>query len=878
MSTSLDKAVPSNIQAEEALLGSLMIDSDAVIQVATIVTAEDFYVQRHGWIYEAIRKLHDERQPIDFLTVVDELERRGQLADVGGSAAISSLINAVPSAVHVVTYAEIVQRTSTLRQLITAASQIVRMAYEETQDVQQVVDRSEQLIFSISERRLQRDLEPIRSIMRDVMNELDELHRRKGEVLGVPTGFKALDKLLGGMQRSDLIIVAARPGMGKTSLGLTMALNASKRHGTRVGIFSLEMSSEQLVQRLLSQETRIDSQRLRLGQIQDNEWERIALASGVLSDCPIFIDDSAALTPFELRTKARRLDSEYGVDLLIIDYMQLMYSGNRVENRVQEISFISRSLKQLARELNVPVIAISQLSRQVEARADKKPQLSDLRESGCLIGDTLVSLVGSGQRVPLRTLVGQSGCMVWALNQETWQIEPAAMDRAFCTGTKPVYRLTTRLGRSVRATANHCFLTIDGWKRLDELTIDERIALPRVMPGARQQTMTGSELALLGHLIGDGCTLPHHAIQYTTNELELAEMVSDLADSAFGKKIRPRIVSERQWYQVYLASAEGLTHNVRNPVAAWLDDLGIWGLRSYEKHIPDKIFQQPIDAVALFLRHLWATDGCINMRAGKRSYPAVYYATSSRVLARDVQHLLLRIGINARLKQATPVTRGKDHYHVIVSGNSDLNTFAEHVGAVGTRRTHALAQIQDYLAQHPANTNRDVIPSAIWRHYVRPAMEQAGLSHRELHRKLGMAYGGMTIFRQNVSRDRALRVAEAVGSGALQSLASSDVYWDEIESIRPDGIEEVFDLTIPGHHNFVANDIVVHNSIEQDADVVMFVFREDQYKEESERKNIAEIIVAKHRHGPTGSVDLYFNKEFTHFDELAMVREDIRIE
>ncbi len=387
MSTPPDKTVPSNIQAEEALLGSLLIDPDAIIQVATVVNPSDFYVQRHGWIYDAIRHLHDQRQPVDFLTLMDELERRSQLGDVGGGAYISSLINAVPSAVHAVTYAEIVQRTSTLRQLIGAAGEIVRMAYDDQQNVHEVVDRSEQLIFSISERRLHRDLEPIRSIMRTVMDEIDELHRRKGEVLGVPTGFKTLDKLLGGMQKSDLIIVAARPGMGKTSLALTMALNAAKRHGVRVGIFSLEMSSEQLVQRLLSQETRIDSQRLRLGQIHDHEWERIAQASGVLSDCALFIDDSAAATPFELRTKARRLDSEYGVDLLIIDYMQLMYAGTRVENRVQEISLISRSLKQLARELNIPVIAISQLSRQVEARADKKPQLSDLRESGSIEQD-----------------------------------------------------------------------------------------------------------------------------------------------------------------------------------------------------------------------------------------------------------------------------------------------------------------------------------------------------------------------------------------------------------------------------------------------------------------------------------------------------------
>ncbi|RME86099.1 MAG: replicative DNA helicase [Caldilineae bacterium] len=387
MSTRPDKTVPANIEAEEALLGSLMIDPDVVVQVATIVEPEDFYVQRHGWVYDAIRHLHDQRQPVDFLTVTDELERRGQLEDVGGAAFISSLINAVPSAIHAYHYAQIVQRTSTLRKLIQAAGEIARKAYDDSQDVKTVVDEAEALIFSISERQMLHDLTPINLIMRNVMDELDELNRRRGELLGVPTGFRDLDRLLGGLQKSDLIIVAARPGMGKTSLALTIALNAAKLYKKCAAIFSLEMSNEQLVLRLLAQEARINSQRMRLGQIRDEEWDRLARASAVLSECAIYIDDSAAITPFELRTKARRLYAKQPIDLLIVDYMQLMHGGTRTENRVQEISLISRSLKQLARELHVPVVALSQLSRQVETRADKHPQLSDLRESGSIEQD-----------------------------------------------------------------------------------------------------------------------------------------------------------------------------------------------------------------------------------------------------------------------------------------------------------------------------------------------------------------------------------------------------------------------------------------------------------------------------------------------------------
>lgn len=327
MSTAPDKIVPHNLEAEEALLGSILIDPDVIIDVGTMLKPEDFYVQRHRWIYEATLHLHDQRHPVDFLTVVDELERKKRLHDVGGDAYITSLINVVPSAVHAFQYAEIVQRTATLRNLIKAAGEIARRAYDDSQDVRDVVDGAEALIFAISERHLARDLTPIDQIMREVMDELDNLQKRRGEIMGVPTGFTDLDKLLGGLQRSDLIIVAARPGMGKTSLALTMALNAAKFHKRNAAIFSLEMSNEQLVQRLLSQEARVNSQNLRLGKLHEGDWDRLAIAAGSLSECSIYIDDSAALTPFELRTKARRLYAKQPIDILIVDYMQLMTGG-----------------------------------------------------------------------------------------------------------------------------------------------------------------------------------------------------------------------------------------------------------------------------------------------------------------------------------------------------------------------------------------------------------------------------------------------------------------------------------------------------------------------------------------------------------------------
>ena len=1133
------KSIPANLEAERAVLGSLLIDPDAIIKVANFLRVEDFFRERHGWLFDVMMTLHERREPLDFVTVVDELERRGQLEEIGGPAYITDLIGGTPTSINVDFYARIVERTALLRRLISAAGQIAELAYDESQEVGEVIDRAETLIFGVSEARIHRDLMPIRAIMGNVVDRIDFLTRNKDTLMGVPTGFTMLDRLLGGMQKSDLIILAARPAMGKcvtadtllvdpqtgerhtiadlvarrsarlltlddsfrlrassacdfvddgikpvyrvktalgrevkvtlshpfltiqgwrplhdlgvgdrigvprqlpvfgdeepadaqvkalaylladgcvtytcpqftnsnqrlrddfadavtqfpgtrvrvetgrgtrtptvcvasddtfvrgqryqfaaylrshihehrgaaarlakgigvspasithwsqgksapsmenltklsllldvplttlapsgpatirhnapnslriwlesigvwgkaagekcvpelifraarpkvalflnrlfacdgsvyvlstgqaglsystiskklardvqhlllrfgvlaklrtrlvkyggerrlayelrvldaasierfcveigafgkedkvarvreqvergqrqtnldtipveawqavrsakgdrswhsmfdamglpsssnlhvgkrslgrerlgliadalrsqelknlaqgdiywdsitaieclgeqqvydltvdethnfvaddilvhnTSLAINVAQNAAKRYNARVAIFSLEMSNEQLAQRLLSMETGIDSHRLRLGQLHEEEWPILLEAANVLAGTNIFIDDTPAASVNEIRTKCRRLYAEHGLDMVLIDYMQLMSGqsgGGRNENRQQEISYISRSLKSLARELNVPVIALSQLSRAVESRSDKRPMLSDLRESGCLAGDTPIYLPDEGITLPISELAGRPETAVLSLNTTTWRHEVAVVTNAFCTGVKPVFRLETQLGRKIRATANHRFLTIDGWKRLDELTSGELIAVPRTLPGPQGKSM------------------------------------------------------------------------------------------SYEE-----------------------------------------------------------------------------------------------------RET------------------------------------QAGLE---------MSYCGTTLYKQNLGRERAARLARIVQSTELERLAHSDVYWDAIAAIRPDGEEPVYDLTVPGNENFVAGNIVVHNSIEQDADVVLFIYRDDYYNEDSEQQNIADVIVAKHRHGSTGTVSLYFRKELTQFRDLEIQRTEL---
>ena len=381
-----DRLPPHNIEAEQSVLGSLLLDRDAIIKIASLVKPEDFFSGANGIVFQAILDLYNRREPTDFITLSDELGRKERLDQVGGIAYLSSLVSAVPTSVHVEYYAKIVERTATLRRLIDAGAQIVSIGYQDGVDTEDALDRAEQAIFRVTERRTTKDFVSIAEVLDRFFDQIDYLQQHRGEVVGVPTGFTDLDQLTGGLQKSDLIILAARPSVGKTALALGMAYGAAVVNGKTVGIFSLEMSAEQLVQRLLSTETGVDSHRLRLGHIDDHEWDRISRAFGRLAEANIFIDDSAGIGVMELRSKARRLQAEHGVDLLVIDYLQLM-SSRRSENRVQEISEISRGLKSLARELNIPVLALAQLSRAVETRADHHPMLSDLRESGSIEQD-----------------------------------------------------------------------------------------------------------------------------------------------------------------------------------------------------------------------------------------------------------------------------------------------------------------------------------------------------------------------------------------------------------------------------------------------------------------------------------------------------------
>jgi len=642
---------PQNLEAEESVLGAMMLSPGAIGAVSEILDAGDFYRESHAKIYRAALALYAKGEPVDAITLTDQLEERSELEDVGGRVRLHELAALVPASANAAHYARIVHETATLRGLIQAGGEIARLGWERPGETGDLVDQAEQILFDLSQQRVTGEFTHIDELLKESFERITALYEAGVDVTGTPSGYRDLDRLTSGFQPGNLIIVAARPSMGKSALALCMAANLGVRQGIPVGLFTLEMSKAEVTQRLMCSEAKVESQRLRNGKLAPDDWPRLTAACDKLAKAPIYVDDTGLLNMMEIRSKARRLKARHpNLGLIIVDYLQLLTPAHRRDSdgRVQEVSEMSRNLKILARDLEVPIVALSQLSRAVEQRTDKRPILSDLRESGCLTGDTPVYLPDTGEHRPIRNLIGCEGARVLALNTETWRLEPRPIVNAFSTGRKPVYRLTTRLGRTIRATGNHKFLAFDGWRRLDDLAPEMRIALPR-----------------------------------------------ELAATA----------------------------------------------------------------------------------------------------------------------------------------------------------------IEQRLASLHANTNRDGLPKEAWHAIVRPAMAAAGVPTRQLHARVGDAYCGSTL--------------EIVESDELRNLASSDLFWDRVVSIEPAGEEDVFDLTIDTLSNFVAGSICVHNSIEQDADLVAFIYRDEYYNEESDQQGLAEVILAKHRNGPTDSIKLSFLKRYAKFSDLA---------
>ncbi len=649
-----DRIPPHNLEVEESLLGAMMLSREAVTAaVEAHIESADFYKPAHGLVYEAALSLHARGEPIDPVTVAEELRRSGQLESLGGLQALLRIQAATPASANSAHYAQIVSELSALRRLIGTASEIQEMAFTSDEDVDETLDRAESLIFEVAERRAAETLVHLHPALEQTLVQLEHLYDRDTSIIGVPTGYHDLDDLLLGLQPSTLTIVAARPGQGKTSFALGAALHCALDAKKPVLFFSMEMGHLELTKRLLAAEAQIDSRKLSTGKLSEHEWPKLNQAVGRLAEAKFFIDDNPHCTVMEMRAKARRTKAKYGdIGLIVVDYLQLMASPRRTESRQMEVSELSRGLKILARELDAPVMTLSQLNRQLEYRQDKRPMLADLRESGCLTAGTRLALAAGGTATMGELFEARARDVEVLALDEHLRVVPSVLTHVFESGTKPVFELRLASGRTVEASANHPFLTIDGWTRLDGLT-----------PG---------------------------------------------------------------------------TH-----IASTRDDATI-----------------------------------------------------------------------------------------------DLAS--------------------------------DQIPREVWDYIERKGLLVMGMRAHEIVNRLGASLGGShRVYENGISRALMARIASELPDPYLTDLAQSDVLWDAVVDIVPIGAQPVFDATVPATHNFVANGIVVHNSIEQDADVVVFIYRDEYYNPDSEQRGMAEIIVAKHRNGPTGASRLAFLEQYTKFANLA---------
>ncbi|GAB3600311.1 hypothetical protein GCM10027586_02890 [Kineococcus gypseus] len=653
-----------------------------------------------------------------------------------------------------------------------------------------------------------------------------------------------------------------------STLGLDIARAASIKHGLASVIFSLEMGRNEISMRLLSAEARIPLQNMRKGTMREDDWTKLARTMGSISEAPLYIDDSPNMSLMEIRSKCRRLKQRADLKLVIVDYLQLMTSGKRVESRQQEVSEFSRALKLLAKELEVPVIALSQLNRGPEQRTDKKPQMSDLRESGCLTADTRVLRADTGAETTMEELFALQArdVPVWALDDSLRYVR-RHLTHVFPTGVKPVFRLRLASGKEVRATANHPFLTYGGWKPLGEIGAGDRLAVPRHVPGPeRVGTWADDRVVLLAHLLGDGSFVRRQPLRCASVDEANLTAVTEEAASAFGiTAVRDQYPAAR-CTTLRLPAPYRLARGRRNPLAEWLDDLGLFGLRSHEEFVPTELFHLPKRQIALFLRHLWATDGSVTVNAAGRG-GRVHYASTSRRLVDDVSRLLLRFGISTRVRQATPKGSHRPGWTLDVSGVDDQRRFLQEVGVHGARGASAERLLQ-VVRDVSGNPNVDTVPRQVWDD-VRRVLVEEGMTHREFAEAMGTRFRGSTMWKHAPSRARLSRVAEVLGDADLEVMAVNDVLWDEVVAVEPDGEEQVFDATVAGGHNFVANGIAVHNSIEQDADMVILLHREDMYEKESPRAGEADFIVAKHRNGPTDTITVAFQGHYSRFVDMA---------
>ncbi|MFE9321608.1 replicative DNA helicase [Nocardia sp. NPDC052278] len=1004
---------PHDMAAEQSVLGGMLLSKDAIADVVEVLRPGDFYRPAHQAVYDTILDLYGRGEPADPVTVSAGLDRRGELKRIGGPPYLVTLTQTVPTAANAGYYAEIVAEKAILRRLVEAGTRIVQYGYAgaDGQDIAEVVDRAQAEVYEVTERRTTEDFLPLEELLQPTMDEIDSIASRGGISLGVPTGFTELDELTNGLHPGQMIIVAARPGVGKalaldtplptptgwttmgevrvgdelldttgrptrvvaatevlaerpcyevefsdgtvivadeqhqwltiagsagarvaavrttgeivhsvhltddspnhlvpttalsnarhivdvrkidtvpvrcvevdnadhlylagptmvpthnSTLGMDFMRSCSIKHGLASVIFSLEMSRTEIVMRLLSAEAKIKLGDMRSGRMSDDDWTKLARRMSEISEAPLFVDDSPNLTMMEIRAKARRLKQRHDLKLVVVDYLQLMTSGKKVESRQQEVSDFSRNLKLLAKELEVPVIAISQLNRGPEQRTDKRPMVSDLRESGCMPASTRILRADTGGETTLGELLASGEQpLVWSLD-ERMRMVARPMVKVFPSGRKEVFRLRLASGREVEATGNHPFLTVDGWIALEKLATGDRIATPRLVPEPVHTTrMANAEIILLAHMIGDGSCVKRQPIRYASIDEENLTAVTEAATHFGVTAVRDEYAAARVT-TLRLRAPGRLTHGKRNPIAAWLDELGLFGLRSYEKFIPQQVFALPNDQIALFLRHLWATDGSVRWDS-KVNVGRVYYASTSRRLVDDVAQLLLRLGVHSRITRV-PKAGYRDCWHLYIDRVENQIPFLRDVGVHGNRGESART-VLSHLASIAPRPGSDTVPKEVW-FKVRDLLAAKQITHQDFGQAIGSRFCESK-WKHAPGRAKLARIATVLEDAEMDMLATNDVFWDKIVEITSLGEQDVYDGTVVETHNFVANGINLHNSLEQDADMVILLHRPDAFERDDPRGGEADLIVGKHRNGPTATITVAHQLHLSRFVDMA---------
>ncbi len=862
-----DRTPPQDMAAEQSVLGSMLISKDAIAEVSEVLRGVDFYRPAHETIHDAVLDLFGRGEPVDMVTVAAELQRRGELQRIGGAPYLHTLAANVPIAANAGFYAEIVREKAILRRLVDAGTRIVQIGYAGEGQVDDIVDRAQAEVYQITDRRTSEDYAPLSDILTGVLDEIEAIENREAGLYGVPTGFADLDDLTNGLHAGQMIIVAARPAVGKSTLALDLCRAASIGSNLTSAFFSLEMSRSEITMRLLSAEAKVPLNHIRNGRMDSGDWDKLARHMGRISGSPMFIDDSPNMTMMEIRAKARRLKQRHDLRLIVIDYMQLMTSGKKVESRQLEVSEFSRQIKLLAKELEVPIVALSQLNRGPEQRSDKRPMMSDLRESGCLTADTRLMRADTNAEITLGELMksGARDVPVWSLDDRL-KLVPRTLTHAFPSGTKPVFELTLASGRRIRATSNHKFLTYDGWMPLSELTVGSRLGSLRHAPPPLAVTPRDEhEIVILAHMLGDGSFVKRQPIRYASIDEANLTAVATAAAERFGITAKRDDYPAARVTTLRLPAPYRLTHGKRNPIAAWLDEDGLFGLRSHEKFVPDWVFGLRKSQVGLFLRHIWATDGSVGYDA-KNRLGRIYYASTSRRLVDDLARLLLRFNVFTRIKRVRKVGY-RDGWHLYIYGAENQLRFCDEIGVHGARGVK-VAEVAAALREVKSNTNLDTVPKEVWGR-VREVLAEKQVTHRQFAAAMETQFCGSTMWKHAPSRERLARVAAVLDDADLEVLATNDVYWDAVASIEAVGDMPVYDATVMGTHNFVVNGIAAHNSLEQDADMVILLHREDVYEKESTRPGEADLVVAKHRNGATRDITVAFQGHYSRFVDMA---------